>query len=137
MHVPIHSPHDTQLDELIERADDPLLKAMLLVMRKMSGHLDEQMRALSELTEAVRRIDRDVDSHRSDDDRRVAKAAGAMWGASLLVGALFALVAYVLAAHIAADAEDSRQIRVNTIRLTVMEYQLSEAIKRINNGSAR
>jgi hypothetical protein len=126
--------HNDQLDELIERADDPLLKAMLLVMRKMSGHLDDQMHALRELADAVSRIDRDVDLHRANDDRRVAGAKGAMWGAGLLVGALFTLVAYVLAAHIAADAKDSDQIRVNSVRLSVMEYQLSEAIKRLNNG---
>lgn len=112
----------SQIDELIAATDDQRQRDILLVLAMLDAEMQSEHRLLAEQRDTFKTYRDKVDEH-----QRIIEGGRWAWWAVTGMGAIILMLsAYVLTTKLQAINEDAMQGRINTVRLTLLEYQVTE-----------
>jgi hypothetical protein len=128
-----HRSNHDKIDELIRQADEPIVKAVLMLISKHETTMQTMVDSLNENTEATKRIATSLSNHVAKEEVFQTKIEWSFIGGRvvgvILFGALAALAGYVWNRHIEETATLQarydrlvEQVTINTQRLKALEH---------------
>jgi hypothetical protein len=116
MNALLHSNHD-RIDELIRQTDDPIVKAVLMLISKHENSMQHMIESLEENTHATKRIADTLHAHTSKEELFQSKIEWSFIGgrvvAVIAFGALSTLAGYIWMKH--NDEADRRTTEVRDL----------------------
>ena len=131
------SKNQEKIEDLINATQDPVARAILLVLSNIDYALTKNTEATQSVIDTFAEHRKDFDLHRNEFRSHVAEEhslisgiKAAWWAATTMGAAIIWLAGYIIVSQATQLEKDSGQIRVNTLRLGVIENKVGELERR-------